>query len=60
MSQYFGLLALSGKVTSFMAPLAVGIVTALTGSQAGGMSVVLVFFAVGLVLMWGVKEQRAG
>ncbi|MBG6208987.1 UMF1 family MFS transporter [Labrenzia sp. EL_126] len=60
MSQYFGLLALSGKVTSFMAPLAVGIVTALTGSQAGGMSVVLVFFAVGLVLMWGVKEQRVG
>ncbi|WP_281926816.1 MFS transporter [Roseibium album] len=59
-SQFFGLLALSGKVTSFMGPLAVGIVTTLSASQAGGMSVVLVFFAVGLVLMWGVKEQRAG
>ena len=56
MTQYFGLLALSGKVTSFMAPLAVGIVTALTGSQAGGMSVVLVFFAVGFALMLWVSE----
>lgn len=59
-SQYFGLLALSGKVTSFLAPLAVGVVTALSGSQAGGMSVVLVFFAVGLVLMVSVNEKRAG
>jgi len=60
MTQYFGLLALSGKVTSFMAPLAVGIVTALTGSQAGGMSVVLVFFAVGFALMLWVTERRTG
>jgi len=59
MTQYFGLLALSGKVTSFLAPLAVGIVTALSGSQAGGMSVVLVFFAVGLALMITVKERTA-
>ena len=43
-----------------MAPLAVGIVTALTGSQAGGMSVVLVFFAVGFALMLWVTERRTG
>ena len=60
MTQYFGLLALSGKVTSFLAPLAVGIVTALSGSQAGGMSVVLVFFAVGFALMLYVSERRTG
>jgi UMF1 family MFS transporter len=60
MTQYFGLLALSGKVTSFMAPLAVGVVTAVTNSQPAGMSVILLFFAVGLVLLMMVKEKRAG
>ncbi|PVB62093.1 MFS transporter [Labrenzia sp. 011] len=60
MTQYFGLLALSGKVTSFLAPLAVGVVTALTASQPAGMSVILVFFAVGLTLLLLVKEDRSG
>ncbi|MCV0429477.1 MAG: MFS transporter [Roseibium sp.] len=59
MTQYFGLLALSGKVTSFMAPLAVGVVTAVTNSQPAGMSVILLFFAVGLALLILVKEKRA-
>ncbi|MET1416155.1 MFS transporter [Roseibium sp. HPY-6] len=60
MTQYFGLLALSGKVTSFLAPLAVGVVTALFNSQPAGMSVILVFFAIGLALLFVVKEKRAG
>ncbi|WP_299477866.1 MFS transporter [uncultured Roseibium sp.] len=60
MTQYFGLLALSGKVTSFLAPLTVGVVTALFNSQPAGMSVILVFFAVGLALLFSVKEKRAG
>jgi len=59
MTQYFGLLALSGKVTSFLAPLAVGIVTDLTSSQPAGMSVILVFFAVGLALLIRVRERRS-
>jgi UMF1 family MFS transporter len=57
MTQYFGLLALSGKVTSFLAPLAVGIVTGLTASQPAGMSVILVFFGVGLMLLLKVRER---
>jgi len=57
MTQYFGLLALSGKVTSFLAPLTVGIVTALTASQPAGMSVILVFFGVGLILLLKVRER---
>ncbi|MDN3721145.1 MFS transporter [Roseibium salinum] len=44
MTQYFGLMALSGKLTSFLAPLAVSVVTSLTSSQPAGMSVILVFF----------------
>ena len=56
-SQYFGLLALSGKVTSFLAPLTVGVVTALTASQPAGMSVILVFFGIGLLLLLRVRER---
>ncbi|GAB4541728.1 MAG: hypothetical protein Tsb0019_41340 [Roseibium sp.] len=58
MAQYFGLLALSGKVTSFLAPLTVGLVTAATGSQPAGMSVILLFFGTGFVLLLKVREER--
>ncbi len=59
--QVFGLFALSGKVTSFMGPLAVGVVTDLTLSQREGMSVLLVFFFVGLWLVSGVAgDSRTG
>jgi MFS transporter, UMF1 family len=51
MSQFFGLLALSGKVTSFLAPLTVSLITLATGSQAAGMSAILLFFAVGIWLL---------
>jgi UMF1 family MFS transporter len=58
-TQYFGLFALSGKVTSFMAPLVVSIVTAVTLSQKAGMAVLVVFFTAGLILLMRVKDQRA-
>lgn len=54
-TQYFGLFALSGKVTSFLAPLAVSIVTAATMSQKAGMAVLLAFFSMGLVLLARVR-----
>ncbi|TAK46876.1 MAG: MFS transporter [Xanthobacteraceae bacterium] len=50
-TQYFGLFALSGKVTSFMGPLMVGLVTGITMSQKAGMAVLVAFFAVGLTLL---------
>ena len=56
LTQFFGLFALSGKLTSFLAPLAVGVVTALTMSQKAGMAVLIVFFAAGLVLLSRVRE----
>ncbi|MTH97170.1 MFS transporter [Roseibium sp. RKSG952] len=56
MAQFFGLFALSGKVTSFLAPLAVGLVTLLTDSQAAGMSAVLAFYAIGMILLLQVKD----
>jgi MFS transporter, UMF1 family len=56
-TQYFGLFALSGKVTSFMAPLAVSLVTGITMSQKAGMAVLIVFFLAGLVLLARVRER---
>ena len=50
-TEAFGLYALAGKATSFMAPLAIAVVTSLTGSQQMGMIPLVVLFAVGLVLL---------
>lgn len=52
---YFGLYALSGRVTGFLGPAALGAVTAATGSQRAGMGVVVAFLAVGAVLLAGAR-----
>ena len=54
-TQFFGLLALSGKVTSFMGPLLVAVVTAAFASQKAGMAVLVVFFAVGALVLSRVR-----
>jgi MFS transporter, UMF1 family len=54
--QYFGLFALTGKVTSFVGPLLVGIVTAITASQKAGMATLVVFFVAGLALLSRVRD----
>jgi UMF1 family MFS transporter len=56
-AQYFGLFALTGKVTSFIGPLLIGIVTAATASQKSGMAVLILFFTFGLVLLMRVEER---
>ena len=48
----------SGKITAFAAPLAVGAVTGLTGSQRLGISVSLVFLIAGLLLLLPVHARR--
>jgi UMF1 family MFS transporter len=58
MTQYFGLFAFSGKVTAFMAPFSVALVTEATGSQRAGMAVIAVFILGGIALMLPVREQR--
>ncbi len=55
-AQYFGLFALTGKVTSFIGPLLIGLITAAAESQKGGMSVLVLFFLAGLVLLARVRE----
>jgi len=57
LTQFFGLFALSGKLTSFLGPTAVGVLTALSGSQRIGISVLVVFFLVGAVLLALVRVE---
>jgi UMF1 family MFS transporter len=58
-TEFFGLYALSGKVTSFAGPLAVGVLTAFSDSQRIGISILVFFFAFGAFLLIGVKPVRA-
>lgn len=57
MTEAFGLYALSGKATSFLAPLSIGVVTGITGSQQLGVTPVIALFLVGLVLLIFVKPD---
>ena len=56
-AQYFGLFALTGKVTSFVGPLLIGAITAITASQKAGIAVLVVFFVAGLALLARVREE---
>jgi UMF1 family MFS transporter len=56
-AQYFGLFALTGKVTSFVGPLLIGVITTVTESQKAGMAVLVLFFVAGLLLLARVGEQ---
>src|SRR5947207_9689629 len=56
-AQYFGLFALTGKVTSFVGPLLIGAITAITASQKAGMAVLVLFFVAGLALLARVGER---
>src|SRR5882757_7643095 len=57
-AQYFGLFALTGKVTSFIGPLLIGVITAVNERQKAGMAVLVVFFVAGLALLARVGEDR--
>lgn len=57
MTEAFGLYALSGKATSFLAPLLIGVTTYATGSQQLGVSPVIGLFLIGLVLLLWVNPN---
>lgn len=57
MTEGFGLYALSGKATSFLAPLLIGIVTAASGSQQIGVTPIIGLFILGLILLAWVKPN---
>jgi len=57
MTEAFGLYALAGKATSFIAPLSIGVVTWATGSQQLGVTPLILLFLLGLVLLAWVKPD---
>jgi UMF1 family MFS transporter len=56
--EFFGLFALSGKVTSFLGPTLVALATTIFASQRAGLAVLIAFFLVGGALLAGVKTER--
>jgi UMF1 family MFS transporter len=56
-TQFYGLFALTGRITSFLGPLLVASVTQLASSQRAGLSVITVFFLVGGLLLASVRAR---
>lgn len=56
-TEAFGFYALTGKATAFLAPLSIGIVTDLTGSQQAGIFPIVVLFLAGLLLLVWVDPE---
>lgn len=57
--EFFGLFALSGKVTSFLGPTLVALATTAFASQRAGLAVLIVFFLAGGALLAGINVKRA-
>lgn len=58
LNTFFGLYALTGRATAFVAPLVVAALTDLTGSRRIGIAAILVLLALGFVLLLRVKEEN--
>ena len=54
-AEAFGLFALSGKATAFLAPALIAVATDLTGNQRMGISPLILLFGVALILMIWVR-----
>ena len=61
MGEAFGIYALAGKATSFLAPFAIAVMTGLFDSQRIGVTPVIVLFLIGLILMrWVTANGEEG
>jgi UMF1 family MFS transporter len=59
MTEFFGLYSLAGKATTFVAPLLIGLVTSITGSQRLGLMVAMPLILIGIAMLLFVREERA-
>ncbi len=58
-AEFYGLYALSGKATAFLAPFVVAFLTQAFDSQRAGIASIVIFLVLGFVLLLGVREERA-
>ena len=56
-TQSFGLFALSGKATAFLAPFLIGVFTAVTGNVQLGFLPVILLFILGLIMLTWVNKD---
>ncbi|MEL6957496.1 MAG: MFS transporter [Pseudomonadota bacterium] len=56
-AEAFGLFALSGKATAFLAPASITLFTYMTGNTQLGFLPVIFLFLIGLVLLWWVNPE---
>ncbi len=59
MTEAFGLFALTGKATSFLAPLLIAITTQISGSQSVGVAPLIGLFLIGFILLLFVHPDGA-
>lgn len=57
-AEFFAFYGVSGKFASIFGPLIYGILIALTGSVQSGVLSVLLFFIIGMVILWRVNEKK--
>jgi UMF1 family MFS transporter len=57
-AEFYGFFAFSGKATAFLGPLLYGTLTSMAGTDRAGMSVTVVFFIIGALLLLRVDERE--
>ena len=57
--EFYGLFALSGRATAWMAPTVMMPIAVATQSNRLGIACVLFFLVLGFCLLWTVREERA-
>lgn len=59
-NEFFGFFAFSGKLTAFIGPFLLGVLTDISGSQRVGISIVVVLFVIGFFLLLPLDERAGG
>ncbi len=57
-NEFFGFFAFSGKLTAFIGPFLLGVLTVWSGSQRVGVSVVIALFIAGMAVLFTVDESE--
>ena len=57
-AEFFGFFAVSGRFSSVFGPLIYGVLIAVTGSVRWGILSILLFFVVGMAMLWTVDEKK--
>ena len=58
-TEMFGLYSLSGRVTAFLGPWTLGLVTFYFNSQRAGMATIIVFLIIGTIFLYFVRDNKA-